>query len=69
MQDALPTLLPHHAHYVSCSQCVLYVSILFVNFPDAEIDLLFFPFQVQVQVYQLVGKAVLINKRVLLFSH
>ena len=68
MQDALPTLLPHHAHYVICSHFVLYVSILFVNFPDAEIDFHFFPFQVEVQVYQLGGKFVLINISVLLFS-
>jgi len=70
MHDALPTLLPHHAHSVSCSHFVLYVSILFANFTDAEICFLLFPFQLQICLSAdvvLSGNVVLINGSVLLF--
>ena len=72
MQDALPTLLPHHAHSVSCSHFVLYVSILFANFTDAEIFFfLMFPFQLQNSLSAdvvLSGNVVLLNGSVFLFS-
>jgi len=71
MQDALPKLLSKQAHYVSCNKFVLYVSVLFVNFTDAEYDFLFFPFEVQISLSAnvvVVGKVVLINTSVLLFS-
>jgi hypothetical protein len=64
-------LLPHHAHYVSCSQFVLYVFISFAKFADAENCYLFFPFQLQTSLSAAVvlgGKFVLINKRALFFS-
>ena len=62
--DALSTLLPHHAHYVSCSHFVLFVSILFVKFVVAEICFLFFPFELQNMLsadVEFGGNVVLIN--------
>ena len=69
-QHALTTFLLLHAHDASCSHFVLYIFIFFVNYADAEIVFICFPFEIQNILSAdivLVGNVLLINKSVKFF--
>ena len=70
-QHDLTTLLQQHAHYVSCSYFLPYISIFFPQFFWCGSVICFFPFQIHTTLSAdvvLGVNAVLINKRVLFFS-